>query len=68
MFNSFTTCNYDCKQVIKRYYLQQNAEVGPDKPVEFDSESIHLDIPMKGIATEDDMWKIFPLTFPPEVQ
>ena len=53
--------------MIRRYYLQQNAEVGPDKPVEFDSESIHLDIPMKGITTEDDMWKIFPLTFPPEV-
>ena len=53
--------------MIRRYYLQQNAEVGPDKAVEFDSESIHLDIPMKGITTEDDVWKIFPLTFPPEV-
>ena len=55
-------------QIIKRYYLQQNAEVGPDKHVEFDSESVCLDIPKKGIVTEDNMWKIFPLVFPPEVK
>ena len=54
-------------QVIKSHYLQQNAEIGPDKPIEFNSESIRLDIPKKGIATEDDMWKIFPLVFPPQV-
>ena len=54
-------------QVIKNYYLRQNAEVGPDRLVEFDTERIHLDIPKKGIATEDDIWKIIPLVFPPQV-
>ena len=54
-------------QVIKRYYLQQNAEAGPDKHVEFDSESVCLEIPKKGIVTEDGIWNIFPLVFPPEV-
>ena len=54
-------------QVIKSYYLRQNAEVGPDRLVEFDAERIHLDVPKKGIATEDDIWKIIPLVFPPQV-
>lgn len=56
-------------QIIKDYYLQLNAEVGPDKPVEFDdSESIQLEIPKEGIATENGLWKIFPLVFPPQVK
>ena len=53
--------------MIENYYRQKKAEIGPDKPVEFDSESIHLDIPKEGIATEDKMWKIIPLVFPPQV-
>ena len=55
-------------QIIKQHYIQQNAEVGPDKCVEFDSESVCLDIPKKGITTEDDIWKIIPLIFPPQVK
>ena len=54
-------------QVIENYYRQKKAEIGPDKPVEFVSESIHLDIPKEGIATKDKMWEIIPLVFPPQV-
>ena len=53
--------------MIKEHYLQQNAEIGPDKLVEFEAESIQLNIPKEGIATTDHMWKIFPLVYPPEV-
>lgn len=44
-----------------------NADIGPDKLVEFETENIHLDIPRKGTVTEDGMWKILPLIFPLEV-
>ena len=54
-------------QVIDEHYRQKKAEIGPDKPVEFDSESIHLNIPKEGITTEDKMWKIIPLVHPPQV-
>jgi hypothetical protein len=56
-------------QIIKQHYIQQNAEVGPDMLVEFDLDSICLDIPnIDGITTKDDIWKIIPLVFPPEVK
>ena len=55
-------------QIIKQHYIQQNAEVGPDMLIEFDSERVSLDIPTGGIATEDDTWKIIPLVFPPVVK
>ena len=53
--------------MIENYYRQKKAEIGPDKPVEFVSESIHLDIPKEGIATKDKMWEIIPLVLPPQV-
>ena len=68
VLNYITVYNNHCfKQIIKKFYLQKNAEVGPDRLVEFDSESIHLDIPKEGITTEDNMWTIYALAFPPEV-
>ncbi len=69
-YYDYTVINYSShiiKQIINNHYLQQNAEVGPDSLVEFDSEIIHLDIPKEGIITEDGMWKIFPMVFPPKV-
>ena len=53
--------------MIEEHYRQKKAEIGPDKPVEFDSESINLNIPKEGITTEDKMWKIIPLVHPPQV-
>ena len=53
--------------MIRRHYQQQNAEPGPDKLIDFECESISLDIPKEGITTMDEIWKIFPLTYPPEV-
>ena len=54
-------------QVISEYYRRKGAEGGPDKLIEFKSEKVTLDIQKDGITTKDNTWKLFPLTYPPEV-
>lgn len=52
---------------MEKYYAQRGAEIGHDMLIEFESESINLRIDKKGVITEDHVWKIIPLTYPPKV-
>ena len=53
-------------QVVQREYIARGATTGPDLPVEFESNSISLQLPTEGITLEDG-WRIIPL-FNPEVR
>ena len=53
-------------QVVEDEYCQKNRVLfGPDQPIEFESDQIRLDIPLKGITLEEG-WKLTPL-IPPVV-
>ena len=45
-------------------YQKKQAQSGHTQPIDFESDQITLDIPMKGVILED--WKISPF-FPPVV-
>ena len=51
-------------QVVNEYYRREGTEPAVDQQVEFESDHISLDIPMKGVLTENKGWKILPLTRP----
>ena len=51
-------------QIIGEYYKEKNALEGINQPVEFESDSICLDIPRRGVTTSDKVWKIQPLGHP----
>ena len=52
---------------MDEYYTQRGADTGPNMYIEFESDSIHLEIPKLGVFTEDHLWRIVPLSYPPKV-
>ena len=52
----------DCQVVKKEYEREQRAVLGPKQLVEFESDSISLDISMTGISVKG--WTITPLVRP----
>ena len=47
---------------MKDEYEKKGAVSGPYQPVDFESDTIALDIPIEGVAVSD--WKITPLMRP----
>ena len=59
---SMVYCMYIKLQVVKEEYERKGAILGLHQPVEFESDTISLDIPMEGISIKG--WKITPLIRP----
>ena len=51
-------------QVVKNYYNNRGAIVGPHLPIEFEASGISLELPSKGVTLKG--WRLLPL-FNPEV-
>ena len=51
-------------QILGDYLKTQETVHGHDQQVEFESESICLDVPHAGVTTEDQSWTITPLHHP----
>ena len=49
-------------QVIEKEYIKKRAHSGPEQNIEFESDMITLDIPLKGRTIKG--WKITPLIRP----
>ena len=56
--------HYCYLQLVGDYYKSQDAVLGHDQRVEFLSDCICLDVPASGVTTEDQSWKIRPLSHP----
>ena len=46
------------------HFEKKDALEGVSQPIEFESDSIHLDIPASGVTTSDQNWTIKPLGHP----
>ena len=53
-------------QAVQQHYTARGATIGPDWPVEFESDSISLQLPYDGITLESG-WRIY-LRVPPVVR
>ena len=54
---------YAILQVVQQEYTAKGATIGLDHVVEFESETISLQLPSEGITLEDG-WKIVPIVHP----
>ena len=50
-------------QIVQQQYTARGATSGPHLPVEFESDSISLEVPSEEVMLENG-WKIFPLFHP----
>ena len=55
--------NYVILQAVQQEYTAKGATIGLDHVVEFESETISLQLPSEGITLENG-WKIVPNIFP----
>ena len=51
-------------QIISKYYQKMNATLGQDQRFEFEGNQVGLDIPLAGITTRDEAWRITALSPP----